>query len=43
MNEGIGEGKTREDHSGVANQMYNAYAQGRNLRDLVAVVGEEFL
>ncbi|MFC1801292.1 V-type ATP synthase subunit B [Nanoarchaeota archaeon] len=43
MNEGIGEGKTREDHSGVANQLYSAYAQGRSLRDLVAVVGEEAL
>lgn len=43
MNEGIGAGKTREDHSGVANQMYSAYAQGRSLRDLVAVVGEEAL
>lgn len=43
MNEGIGPGKTREDHSGVANQMYSAYAQGRGLRDLVAVVGEEAL
>ncbi len=43
MNEGIGEGKTREDHSGVANQLYSAYAEGRDLRDLVAVVGEEAL
>ncbi len=43
MNEGIGEGKTREDHSGVSNQLYAAYAIGRDLRDLVAVVGEEAL
>ncbi len=43
MNEGIGEGKTREDHSGVANQLYAGYAQGMDLRDLVAVVGEEAL
>ncbi len=43
MNEGIGEGKTREDHSGVANQLYAAYAEGMDLRDLVAVVGEEAL
>ncbi len=43
MNEGIGPGKTREDHSGVANQSYSSYAQGRDLRDLVAVVGEEAL
>ena len=43
MNLGIGEGKTREDHRAVANQMYAAYAQGRDLRKLVAIVGEEAL
>ncbi|MHC1585782.1 MAG: V-type ATP synthase subunit B, partial [Candidatus Syntropharchaeia archaeon] len=43
MNEGIGEGRTREDHSGVSNQLYAAYAEGRDMRDLVAVVGEEAL
>ncbi len=43
MNEGIGKGKTREDHSGVSNQLYAAYAEGNDLRDLVAVVGEEAL
>ncbi|MFH1788811.1 MAG: V-type ATP synthase subunit B [Candidatus Altiarchaeota archaeon] len=43
MNQGIGEGKTREDHKGVSNQLYAAYAEGRDLRDLVAVVGEEAL
>jgi len=43
MNQGIGEGKTRDDHKDVSNQMYSAYAEGRDLRDLVAVVGEEAL
>ncbi len=43
MNQGIGKERTREDHSGVANQMYAAYAEGRDLRDMVAVVGEEAL
>lgn len=43
MGGGIGEGKTRPDHSGVSDQMYSAYAEGRDLRDLVAVVGEEAL
>ncbi len=43
MDEGIGEGKTREDHRQVADQLYYAYAEGRGLRDLVAVVGEEAL
>jgi V/A-type H+-transporting ATPase subunit B len=43
MNLGIGTGKTREDHRGVADQLYAAYAQGRDLRSLGAVVGEEAL
>ena len=43
MSGGIGEGKTRPDHSGVSDQMYSEYAEGRDLRDLVAVVGEEAL
>ncbi len=43
MNLGIGKGKTREDHRGVADQLYAAYAEGRDLRALSAVVGEEAL
>ncbi len=43
MNLGIGEGKTRDDHRAVANQLYAGYAQGRDLRKLVAIVGEEAL
>ena len=43
MNLGIGDGKTRGDHRGVADQLYSAYAQGRDLRRLVAIVGEEAL
>ncbi|MEA4956111.1 V-type sodium ATPase subunit B [bioreactor metagenome] len=43
MSGGIGEDRTREDHSGVSDQLYSAYAEGRDLRDLVAVVGEEAL
>ncbi len=43
MNLGIGDGKTRDDHRAVANQLYAAYAQGRDLRRLVAIVGEEAL
>lgn len=43
MNLGIGTGKTREDHRGVADQLYAAYAEGRDLRNLAAVVGEEAL
>lgn len=43
MNSGIGSGKTREDHKGVADQLYASYANGRDLRNLSAVVGEEAL
>jgi V/A-type H+-transporting ATPase subunit B len=43
MDEGIGENRTRKDHAGVSNQLYAAYAEGRDMRDLVAVVGEEAL
>lgn len=43
MKGGIGKGKTREDHANVSDQLYSAYAEGRDLRDLVAVVGEEAL
>jgi V/A-type H+-transporting ATPase subunit B len=40
MNAGIGEGKTREDHRAVADQLYAFYAAGRDLRRLVAIIGE---
>jgi V/A-type H+-transporting ATPase subunit B len=43
MNMGIGDGKTREDHRNVADQLYAAYAQGRDLRRLVSIIGEEAL
>ncbi len=43
MNSGIGPGKTREDHKAVSDQLYAAYAEGRDLRGLVAIVGREAL
>ncbi len=43
MNSGIGEGKTRDDHKAVSDQMYAGYAEGRDLRGLVAIVGKEAL
>ena len=43
MNAGIGEGKTRDDHKQVSDQLYANYAEGRDLRGLVAIVGEEAL
>ncbi|MFH0836164.1 MAG: V-type ATP synthase subunit B [Candidatus Micrarchaeota archaeon] len=43
MQLGIGAKKTREDHAGISSQLYASYAEGRDLRNLVAVVGEEAL
>lgn len=43
MDDGIGEGLTREDHADVSDQLYAAYAQGEDLRDLVNIVGREAL
>jgi len=43
MDRGIGEGRTRADHADVSNQLYAAYAEGCDLRDLVAIVGEDAL
>ena len=43
MNNGIGKGRTRVDHRQVADQLYSAYAQGLDLRRLVAIIGEEAL
>lgn len=43
MNAGIGEGKTRPDHRYVADQLYALYAEGRDLRRLVAIIGESAL
>ncbi len=43
MKEGIGPGKTREDHGDVSNQLYAAYSRAVELRSLATVVGEESL
>ena len=43
MKDGVGEGKTREDHMDVANQIYTAYSKGRNAVDLALVIGEDAL
>jgi V/A-type H+/Na+-transporting ATPase subunit B len=43
MNAGIGEDKTRADHRAVADQLYALYAEGRDLRRLVAIIGETAL
>jgi V/A-type H+-transporting ATPase subunit B len=43
MKEGIGPGKTREDHGDVSNQLYASYSRGQELRSLAIIVGEESL
>ncbi|MBA7556198.1 V-type ATP synthase beta chain [subsurface metagenome] len=43
MKDTIGKGSTRDDHKYVQDQLYALYATGRDLRDLVAVVGDESL
>lgn len=40
---GIGNGKTREDHADVMNQLYSAYARGKNAKELAVVLGESAL
>lgn len=40
---GIGKGKTREDHSDNMNQLFSAYAQGKDAKELAAVLGEAAL
>lgn len=43
MKNAIGEGMTRLDHNEVSNQMYAAYAIGKDVMAMKAVVGEEAL
>jgi len=40
---GIGKGKTREDHADVLNQLYAAYARGKEAKELAAILGEAAL
>ena len=43
MKEGIGPGKTREDHNNVFMQLYSAYAEGCYLREISTIIGAEAL
>ena len=43
MKEGIGPGKTREDHNNVFMQSYAAYAEGCYLREISTIIGAEAL
>ena len=40
---GIGKGKTREDHAGTMNQLFGAYARGKEAKELMVVLGESAL
>lgn len=40
---GIGDGKTREDHSGTMNQLFAAYARGKDAKELMTILGEAAL
>ncbi len=43
MNNGIGKGRTQPWHREWANQLYASYARGRDVRKLMAIVGEDAL
>ncbi len=40
---GIGAGKTREDHASTMNQLFSAYAQGKEAKELATILGESAL
>ncbi|MBO4941762.1 MAG: V-type ATP synthase subunit B [Clostridia bacterium] len=40
---GIGEGKTRADHANTMNQLFAAYARGKDARELMIILGEAAL
>ncbi len=40
---GIGKGKTREDHASVMNQLFSAYARGKEAKELMVILGEAAL
>lgn len=40
---GIGKGKTREDHADLMNQLFAAYSQGKEAKELAVILGESAL
>ena len=40
---GIGNGKTREDHADTMNQLFSAYARGKDAKELMVILGEAAL
>lgn len=43
MKDGIGKGRTRDDHPRVASQLFAAYSKVKDIRSLASVIGEEEL
>jgi V/A-type H+-transporting ATPase subunit B len=43
MSDGIGDGRTREDHQNLASQLYALYAQAKRVETLASIIGEEDL
>ena len=43
MSDGIGKGRTRDDHAHLSNALYSCYAHSRRIRMLAAIIGEEEL
>jgi V/A-type H+-transporting ATPase subunit B len=43
MKDGIGEGKTRKDHSNIYGQLYSSYSRVQRVRSLASIIGEEEL
>ncbi len=41
--EGVGEEKTRDDHDGLSNQLFAAYARGQEVKELATILGESAL
>lgn len=42
-NKGIGEGRTRKDHANTMNQLFAAYARGKDAKELMVILGEAAL
>ena len=42
-NKGVGKGRTREDHANTMNQLFAAYARGKDAKELMVILGEAAL
>ncbi|MGL4370352.1 MAG: V-type ATP synthase subunit B, partial [Spirochaetota bacterium] len=43
MKDGIGQGKTREDHANLSSQLYYSYSEAQKAKSLASIIGEEDL